>query len=79
MTTITFENFKGYIGKEVYVEITGSYAGVMYPENNYLVGMNKGIAYFLSIEEDGEEGQYWHWDYADDKHFSCQIFESQNK
>lgn len=70
---ITFENFKAYTGQEVNVEICGGPAGVLYPERNILRGMNAGVAYFESIEEDGDN-QFWHWHYADDKDFSMQIF-----
>lgn len=60
VTLITFENFKSHIGKKVEVEICCYEGGMMYPDNNILLGMNEGNFYFLS-EKDTEDEQWWHW------------------
>lgn len=63
MNNITFENYKKYVGKKVEVDIFCYAAGIMYPEDNILIGMNPGIYYFYSQEDD----HYWHWDVVDGK------------
>lgn len=66
VTLITFENYKNYIGKKVEVEICCYEAGMMYPDNNILVGMNEGYFYFLS-EQGTEDEQMWHWETKEEK------------
>lgn len=63
MKNITFENYKKYVGKKVEVDIYCYAAGIMYPEDNILIGMNPGTYYFYSQEDD----HYWHWGVTDDK------------
>ena len=63
---ITFENYKNYIGKKVEVEICCYEGGMMYPDNNILVGMNEGYFYFLS-EQGTEDEQMWHWETKEEK------------
>jgi hypothetical protein len=60
VTLVTFDNFKNYIGKKVEVEIACYDGGMMYPDNNILLGMNEGNFYFLS-EQGGKDEQWWHW------------------
>jgi len=71
---ITIENFTGYIGSEIILEICCYAAGIMYPERNILVGMNEKCAYFKSIEEDEEDNQYWHFHFPTDKSYSMVIY-----
>jgi hypothetical protein len=59
---ITFENFTDHINTEVYVEICCSEFGVAYPERNILVGMNRDVIYFKSVDDN----HYWHWKNSDD-------------
>lgn len=65
MEPINFENYKQYIGKKVEIEIACYSGGMMYPDNNVLIGMNEGNFYFLS-EKGTEDEQYWHWHTKDD-------------
>lgn len=60
MTLITFNNYKQFIGKKVEVEINCDAGGMMYPDNNILIGMNEDYYYFLS-EQGTEYEQMWHW------------------
>lgn len=88
VTPIAFDNFKNYIGKKVEVEITCYAGGIMYPDDNTLVGMNEGTYYFVSeigtddehfwhhtIEKDGDPKQMSYiqvWDYEEYKAFYAQ-------
>ena len=74
VTSITFENYKSHIGKRVEVEICCYSGGMMYPDNNILLGMNEGNFYFKSEDEDGDN-QYWHWTAIDDKECSIQVWD----
>jgi hypothetical protein len=69
MKNITFENYKKYVGKKVEVDIYCYAAGIMYPEDNILIGMNPGTYYFYSQEDD----HYWHWDVVDGKGGSKEV------
>lgn len=60
MTAITFDNFKDFIGKKVEVIITSYWGGLMYPDNNVLIGMNSGNYYFVSDQGSPDE-EWWHW------------------
>lgn len=59
ITPITYENFKSYTGKKVEVEITCYAGGIMYPDDNILIGMNEGNYYFVS-EQGTEDELFWH-------------------
>lgn len=61
VTLITFENYKQFVGKKVEVEISCYEAGMIYPDNNILVGMNESYFYFLS-DKGTENEQMWHWE-----------------
>lgn len=78
MTKCTFQNFKDFLGKEVYVEICCYSGGMIHPDRNVLIGMNKGTYYFQSIEEHQDEPHYWHWQFndgsTDDSDCSCDVF-----
>lgn len=74
VTQITFENFKGFLCKKVEVEISCYSGGMMYPENNILVGMNEDNFYFLS-EQGTDDEQYWHWTAKDDKDCSIRVWD----
>lgn len=58
MKFVTFENYKEHIGKDVQVDIYCSEVGIIYPDDNILIGMNEGNFYFYSKEDD----TYWHWE-----------------
>lgn len=60
VTQITFENYKQFIGKRIEVEITCYAYGMVYPDNNVLIGMNDGNYYFVSDKDTADEC-YWHW------------------
>lgn len=66
VTLITFENYKQYIGKKVEVEICCYEGGMMYPDNNILVGMNESYFYFIS-EQGTDNEQMWHWEVNEEK------------
>jgi hypothetical protein len=63
MEKVTYENYKQHIGKKIEVEICCYEGGMMYPDDNILVGMNPDNFYFYSNEDD----VYWHWKSTDDK------------
>jgi glycine cleavage system aminomethyltransferase T len=65
-TFITFENYKQFVGKKVEVEICCDEAGMMYPDNNILVGMNDDYFYFMS-EQGTEDECMWHWEVKEEK------------
>lgn len=65
ITRIDYGNFKEYVGKKIEVEISCYEGGMMYPENNTLVGMNPDNYYFIS-EQGTEDETYWHWPSKDD-------------
>jgi hypothetical protein len=46
MKEITFENYKEFIDKRIEIEICCYSGGMMYPDHNVLIGMNKGNYYF---------------------------------
>lgn len=75
MEKVTYENYKQHIGKKIEVEICCYESGMMYPNNNILVGMNERYFYFLS-EQGTEEEQMWHWETNEEKkksEFFCSI------
>ena len=57
MKAITIDNFIKYIGEKVEVEIFCYEGGILYPDDNILVGMNPDYFYFYSKEDE----IYWHW------------------
>lgn len=74
MEAINIDNYKSYIGKKVEVEIYCYEGGMMYPDENILVGMNPDYFYFYSEEDQ----TYWHWKAKDDesekhKQLNCSI------
>jgi len=78
VTAITYNNFKQYLGKKVEVEISCYAYGLMYPDNNILMGMSENDYYFLS--EGGTENEcYWHWpvdkDVQDKNDCSIQVWD----
>jgi hypothetical protein len=62
MEKVTFDNFKQHLNKRVEVEICCYEGGMMYPDDNVLIGMNQENFYFYSKEDD----VYWHWKATDD-------------
>lgn len=54
-----------------YVAISG---GMMYPDNNILVGMNIDNYYFVS-DKDTDDETYWHWTSKDDSDCSIQVWD----
>lgn len=70
---ITEQNFRSHIGKEVRVEISCKEFGLCYPDRNILVGMNHLCFYFETIEADGSESQFWHYD-IEDKQCTTEVF-----
>lgn len=74
VTLITFENFKNYVGKQIEVEIACYSGGIMYPDDNRLLGMNKGTFYFVS-EEGTDNEYYWHHTAISDKECAIQVWD----
>ena len=66
ITSITFDNYKSFIGKKVEVSISCYEGGMMYPDNNILAGMNEDYYYFLS-EQGTEDEVMWHWGAKEEK------------
>lgn len=62
MIQVTYENFKEYLNKPVEVEITFYWAGIMYPDENILIGMNPNTFYFYSKSHD----LYWDQEIPED-------------
>jgi hypothetical protein len=56
MTYLNSENFKDYVGKDVEVIICCYEVGILYPDDNVLIGANSMYWYFYSKEEE----VYWH-------------------
>lgn len=78
--TVTYDNYKSFIGKRVEVSITCYEVGMMYPDNNILIGMNENYYYFVS-DKDTDNECYWHWEVESEKGFgkltmSIEVFES---
>lgn len=56
MTRIGIDNYRQFLSKRVKVDIFSYSAGVVYPTENILIGMNDSFFYFYS----DEEGLFWH-------------------
>lgn len=70
MEKITIDNYINYIGKEVDVEIYCYEVGIMYPDNNVLVGMNFHYYYFHSEDDN----IFWHYKIpTENKEIDCSI------
>jgi hypothetical protein len=67
---ITPDNYKKYIGKRVFIEIVCSKFGMMYPDENYLIGIKDGCWQFKSDEVDTED-QIWESPIEDDDCDTC--------
>lgn len=74
VTSIKFDNFKDFIGKKVEVEICCYSGGMMYPDNNILLGMNEGNYYFISDKNTTDE-VYWHWTAKNDSDCSISVWD----
>jgi hypothetical protein len=73
---VSHANYRDYIGKKVVVEIFCYAGGMMYPDDNTLIGMNEDYYYFRSAELDVNGNEiFWHFTSQSSKDQSISVWE----